>query len=194
MMLKRGFDILVSLAGVIVFAIPMGIIAILIRRGSSGEAIFRQRRIGLDGNPFVMLKFRTMRTGAEAYAKSPQSGQDPRLTRIGRFLRETSLDELPQLLNVLSGDMSIVGPRPLYEKQAERWNERQRRRLEVRPGLTGYAQAYGRGNMTHDQKLEIDVFYVENATFRMDMKVILRTFLQAFRGRDEVYEREGHNG
>ncbi|MBL7133238.1 MAG: sugar transferase [Phycisphaerae bacterium] len=193
-MLKRGFDILVSLADLIVFAVPMGIIAILIRRGSPGGAIFRQRRIGLDGNPFIMLKFRTMRIGADPYAKSPQSGQDPRLTRIGRFLRETSLDELPQLLNVLSGDMSIVGPRPLYEKQAERWNERQRRRLEVRPGLTGYAQAYGRGNMTHEQKLEIDVFYVENADFRLDMKIILRTFLQVFRRRDEVYEREGHNG
>ncbi len=194
MMLKRGFDIVVSLVALAVLAIPMGIIAILIRRGSPDGAIFRQRRIGLGGKPFITLKFRTMRTEADPYAQSPQSGKDPRLTRIGRFLRETSLDELPQLLNVLAGDMSVVGPRPLYEKQAQRWNERQRRRLEVRPGLTGYAQAYGRGNITHEQKIEIDVFYVENADFRLDMKIILRTLLQVFRRRDEVYEREGHNG
>lgn len=193
-MLKRGFDIVVSLVALVVFAIPMGIIAILIRRKSPDGAIFRQRRIGLDGKAFIMLKFLTMRSEADLYGQSPRSGKDPRLTRIGRFLRETSLDELPQLLNILAGDMSIVGPRPLYEKQAQRWNERQRRRLEVRPGLTGCAQVYGRGNITHEQKLEIDVFYVENADFRLDMKIILRTFLQVFRGRGEVYEREGHNG
>ncbi len=193
-MLKRGFDIVVSFVALVVFAIPMGIIAILIRRKSPDGAIFRQRRVGLDGKPFIMLKFLTMRAQADLYGQSPRSSKDPRLTRIGRFLRETSLDELPQLLNVLAGDMSIVGPRPLYEKQAQRWNERQRRRLEVQPGITGYAQVYGRGSITHDQKLEIDVFYVENADFRLDMKIILRTMLQVFRGRGEVYEREGHNG
>ena len=193
-MLKRGFDIVVSLVALTVLAIPMGIIAILIRRRSTGGAIFRQRRVGLNGRAFVMLKFRTMRTGADPYGRSPRSDQDPRLTRIGGFLRETSLDELPQLLNVLAGDMSIVGPRPLYEHQAAQWNERQRRRLEASPGLTGYAQIYGRGNMTHEEKLEIDVFYVENASFSLDMKIILRTLVQVFSRRGEVYEREGHGG
>jgi len=193
-MLKRGFDIVLSLIALVLLAIPMAIIAILIQRGSAGGAIFRQRRVGLGGKGFTLLKFRTMRTGADPYGRSPRSGSDPRLTRIGRFLRETSLDELPQLLNVLAGDMRIVGPRPLYEKQARRWNQRQRRRLEVKPGLTGYAQVYGRGGMTHDQKLEIDVFYVDSASFRLDMKIILRTLLQVFRRRGEVYEREGHGG
>ncbi len=140
-MLNRLVDILVALIVVAILCAGMLIIAALIRLESSGRAIFRQRRTGRGGKPFTMLKFRTMRSDVDAYGHSPHSADDPRLTRVGKFLRETSLDELPQLFNVLAGQMSLVGPRPLYERQAAQWSARQRRRLDVPPGITGYAQA-----------------------------------------------------
>lgn len=172
---KRVLDVLLSLLALLVLGVPMLLIALAIRLGSRGPAIFRQRRAGWRGRPFTMLKFRTMRAGADPYGGSPRSADDPRLTRLGRWLRETSLDELPQLLNVLAGQMSLVGPRPLYERQAARWDDRQRRRLDVRPGVTGYAQAYGRGSMTLEDKIEFDLYYVENVGLRLDAEVILRT-------------------
>lgn len=187
-MSKRVFDILASLAAFIVLAIPMLVIALLIRHGSPGPAIFRQRRAGWRGRPFSMLKFRTMRVDADAYGISPHGADDPRLTPIGRCLREKSLDELPQLFNVLGGSMSLVGPRPLYERQAELWDARQRRRLEVRPGLTGYAQVYGRAALTHEEKIELDVYYVDNRTFWLDMKLIFLTVRDVICGRSGVYE------
>jgi len=188
-MVKRVFDILVSLIVLLVWALPMLLIALLIRIGSPGPAIFKQRRAGLHGKPFTILKFRTMRSGVDPYGGSPHSGDDPRLTRLGRFLRETSLDELPQVLNVLAGQMSLVGPRPLYERQAELWDETQRRRLEVRPGVTGYAQAYGRGELTIEQKIEMDVHYVDNRSLWFDLRIILRTAGNLFRSSGEVYEK-----
>ncbi|MCP4378486.1 MAG: sugar transferase, partial [bacterium] len=156
-MVKRIFDILVSLLLLPLLLLPLLVIALIIRIESSGKAIFRQRRAGWRGKPFTMLKFRTMRIDVDPYASSPHGGDDPRLTRFGKFLRETSLDELPQLFNVIFGQMSLVGPRPLYERQAELWDDVQRRRLEVRPGITGYAQAYGRGQLTIEKKIEMDV-------------------------------------
>jgi len=188
-MAKRIFDIVFSGLALIFFAVPMLLIALAIRLGSRGGAIFRQTRAGRRGKPFVILKFRTMRTDAEPYGHSPHSPGDPRLTKLGRFLRESSLDELPQLWNVLKGEMSLVGPRPLYERQAAMWNDRQRRRLEVRPGVTGYAQVCGRGGMTHEQKLEMDVFYVENRSFRLDLKIIFLTLVRFFRKKDDIYEK-----
>jgi len=188
-MVKRVFDILVSLIVLLVWALPMLLIALLIRIGSPGPAIFKQRRAGLHGKPFTILKFRTMRSGVDPYGGSPHSGDDPRLTRLGRFLRETSLDELPQVLNVLAGQMSLVGPRPLYERQAELWDETQRRRLEARPGVTGYAQAYGRGELTIEQKIEMDVHYVDNRSLWFDLRIILRTAGNLFRSSGEVYEK-----
>jgi len=188
-MVKRAFDIVASLLGLALLGIPMLLVAAAIRAGSPGAAIFRQRRAGWRGRPFTMLKFRTMRADVDPYGGSPHSGEDPRLTKLGRWLREKSLDELPQLLNVLAGQMSLVGPRPLYERQAEQWNERQRRRLEVRPGLTGYAQVYGRAELTHEEKIEMDVEYVEKKSICLDLKIILKTFSSAFGGR-AVYEQQ----
>ncbi|HDZ21334.1 hypothetical protein LCGC14_0181030 [marine sediment metagenome] len=187
--MKRLLDILLSLIALIVLGPLLLVIAAMIRLGSKGPAIFRQSRIGRHGRSFTMLKFRTMRVGIDPYGRSPHGGDDPRLTRLGRWLRERSLDELPQLLNVLAGQMSLVGPRPLYERQAAKWNERQHKRLEVRPGLSGYAQAYGRAGLTHEEKIEMDVHYVENRSVWMDTKIVGRTIRNLLAGRSEdVYE------
>ncbi|HUT58616.1 MAG TPA: sugar transferase [Phycisphaerae bacterium] len=188
-MIKRGLDIVISLLAIVILAVPMFAIALVIRLGSRGAAVFRQRRVGRGGTPFTMFKFRTMRADADPYGSSPHSASDPRLTRFGRFLRQTSLDELPQLFNVLAGRMSLVGPRPLYERQAEQWTERQRRRLDVRPGLTGYAQVYGRGAVTHEEKIELDLYYVEHQSLWLDCRIILKTLLGAFTSPKGTYER-----
>jgi lipopolysaccharide/colanic/teichoic acid biosynthesis glycosyltransferase len=137
-----------------------------------------------------MLKFRTMRTDADPYGMSPTSGRDPRLTRLGRFLRETSLDELPQLLNILAGQMSLVGPRPLYERQAAQWDAEQRRRLDVKPGLTGYAQAYGRASLPIEDKIEMDLHYVDNRGWLMDLRIVFRTVANMFGSDKDVYEKQ----
>ncbi|MGC9454504.1 MAG: sugar transferase [Phycisphaerae bacterium] len=189
-MLKRLIDILGSLVGLLVFGPMMLALALEIRRDSPGAALFRQRRAGRGGRAFTMLKFRTMRTDADPYGASPHSGEDPRLTRLGRRLRESSLDELPQLLNVLAGQMSLVGPRPLYERQAEQWDARQRRRLDVRPGITGYAQAYGRAELPIEDKIEMDLYYVENQSLPLDIRILLKTVMDVGGGRGEVYERQ----
>ncbi|UCF00180.1 MAG: sugar transferase, partial [Planctomycetota bacterium] len=138
--------------------------------------------------PFVFYKFRTMKIDVDPFGPSPKSGDDPRLTKVGKFLREYSLDELPQLFNVLKGDMSIVGPRPLYASQAAEWNQRQKKRLLVKPGLTGLAQISGRGELTREEKLELDVKYVETATILTDIKIILTTVAQVFQ-RKSIYEK-----
>jgi lipopolysaccharide/colanic/teichoic acid biosynthesis glycosyltransferase len=175
--LKRRIDAYVALVGV-VFAAPLFLVLmVMIRRDSPGPAIFRQRRAGRHGCPFTFFKFRTMRTDADPFGDSPDSGGDPRLTRVGRRLRESSLDELPQLVNVLRGDMSLVGPRPLYVQQIAEWNERQRDRLLVKPGLTGLAQINGRGAITIEEKLEWDVRYVETASLRNDLAILWHTAL-----------------
>jgi lipopolysaccharide/colanic/teichoic acid biosynthesis glycosyltransferase len=145
----------------------------LIRIDSPGPVLFRQERAGRGMRPFTVYKFRTMRADADPYDVSPMGREDARLTRLGRWLREMTLDELPQLWNVLRGDMSLVGPRPLYMSQARQFNERERRRLEVSPGLTGLAQVLGRGEIPHEEKLEIDVQYVEQWSLRLDLKIIL---------------------
>jgi undecaprenyl phosphate N,N'-diacetylbacillosamine 1-phosphate transferase len=124
----------------------------------------------------------------DPFGPSPKSGEDRRLTKVGKFLRECSLDELPQLFNILKGDMSIVGPRPLYISQIPEWNERQKKRLLVKPGLTGLAQIGGRAELTREEKLELDVEYVETATFLADIKIILATITHVFR-RKSVYEK-----
>ena len=138
--LKRAFDLLVSGLMLVILSPLLAGVAVAIRLTSRGPAIFRQERAGQNGRPFTFYKFRTMRLEADPFGPSPKSGDDPRLTRVGRFLRESSLDELPQLVNILRGDMSLVGPRPLYVSQMAEWNERQRKRLLVKPGLTGLAQ------------------------------------------------------
>lgn len=188
--MKRAMDILLSAVGLAVLAVPLGVIAWLVRLSSPGPAIFAQRRAGFGGRPFTMYKFRSMRTNADPYGCSPRGGDDPRMTKVGRFLRETSLDELPQLWNVLRGDMSLVGPRPLYERQAAEWTPRQRGRLDVRPGLTGYAQAMGRGELPIEDKIEMDLYYVQNQSLRLDVKILLQTVLNAASGQQDVYEKQ----
>jgi len=185
---KRVLDISISLPAMVVLSPVLAVIAIAIKVSSKGPAIFRQERAGKDGKPFVFYKFRTMATDIDPFGPSPKSSEDLRLTKVGRSLREYSLDELPQLFNVLKGDMSIVGPRPLYISQMAEWNERQKKRLLVKPGLTGLAQIQGRGELTREEKLELDVKYVETASFLVDIKIILATIAQVFR-RKNIYEK-----
>lgn len=186
--LKRGFDILVCLSALAVIWPILAAIAIIIKLESKGPAIFRQQRAGKDGKPFTFYKFRTMRIDADPFGPSPKSREDPRLTRVGRILREYSLDELPQLVNILRGDMSVVGPRPLYLSQVSEWSERQRRRLLVKPGLTGLAQVSGRAQLTREDKLELDIQYVETASFLTDMRIMLATTAYIL-SRKGVYEK-----
>ena len=185
---KRTVDIVISLPAEVILLPVLAAIGIAIKLSGKGSVIFKQERVGKDGKPFVFYKFRTMKIDVDPFGPSPKSGDDPRLTRIGRFLREYSLDELPQLFNVLKGDMSIVGPRPLYVSQMTEWDERQKKRLLVKPGLTGLAQIEGRGELTREEKLELDVKYVETASFWLDIKIILATITQVFRRRS-IYEK-----
>jgi len=185
---KRGLDVVVSATALAAGWPVLAAIAILIRRESPGPAIFRQERAGRGMKPFTMYKFRTMRAGGDPFGASPASPEDPRLTPIGRRLRESSLDELPQLWNVLRGDMSLVGPRPLYMGQAREFTERERRRLEVRPGLTGLAQIQGRGEIPHKEKLQIDVQYVERQSLGLDLAILWRSFARLL-VRKDVYQK-----
>jgi len=163
------------------------VIVVAIRLSSRGPAIFAQERAGKHGRPFTCYKFRTMKLDAEPFGPSPKSGADPRLTGIGTWLREYSLDELPQLANIVKGDMSLVGPRPLYISQIAEWDERQQKRLLVKPGLTGLAQISGRGRLTREEKLELDVTYVERRSVRLDGRILVATVAQVL-GRRDVYE------
>ncbi len=185
---KRILDILISLLATVILLPVITVIAVAIKISDKGPVIFKQERAGKDGKPFTFYKFRTMKVDVDPFGSSPKSGDDPRLTRIGKFLREYSLDELPQLFNVLKGDMSIVGPRPLYVSQMSEWNERQKKRLLVKPGLTGLAQISGRGELTREEKLELDVKYIETVSFWGDIKIILMTAIQVFR-RKSIYEK-----
>ena len=186
--LKRGLDILVAASALIVLCPFLVAIGLIMRLSSKGPAVFKQERAGKNGKPFVFYKFRTMRADVDPFGPSPKLGDDPRLTKVGKFLREYSLDELPQLLNILKGDMSVVGPRPLYLSQIPEWNDRQRERLRVKPGLTGLAQVSGRGRITKEEKLELDVKYVETASFLRDVRIVLATITRVF-GRKDIYEK-----
>jgi len=182
--IKRTMDVVGAVVGLAVGSPILAVVALLVRLGSPGPVLFRQERAGRAMKPFTMVKFRTMRADADPFGVSPREARDPRLTRVGRFLRETSLDELPQLWNVLRGDMSLVGPRPLYMSQAREFTQRQRRRLEVRPGMTGLAQTRGRGEISHEEKLELDVQYVEKQSVRLDLRILRRTAGRLFRRKD----------
>jgi len=185
---KRGLDIFIAISTMVILCPVLVAIGIIIRFSSKGPAIFKQQRAGKNGKPFVFYKFRTMTLDVDPFGPSPKSGQDPRLTKVGKFLRECSLDELPQFFNVLKGDMSIVGPRPLYISQIPEWNERQKKRLLVKPGLTGLAQIGGRAELTREEKLELDVKYVETAGLLTDIRIMLATITHLFR-RKRIYEK-----
>ena len=185
---KRGIDIIISLLGLIILSPILAVIAIVIKLGSKGPVIFKQQRAGKAGQAFVFYKFRTMKQDVDPFGPSPKSGQDTRLIKVGRFLREYSLDELPQFFNVLRGDMSLIGPRPLYLSQIPEWNERQKKRLLVRPGLTGLAQIRGRGALTQEEKLELDVQYVETMGFLADIRIVIATVFRVL-GHKGIYEK-----
>jgi lipopolysaccharide/colanic/teichoic acid biosynthesis glycosyltransferase len=187
--MKRFFDILLILPAMMLLSPVFIVIMVAIKLSSKGPAIFKQERAGKNGRPFIFYKFRTMRTEVDPFGPSPKAADDSRLTKAGKLLREYSLDELPQLFNILKGDMSIIGPRPLYVSQMAEWDERQKKRLLVKPGLTGLAQISGRGELTREEKLELDVKYVETAGFLTDIKIILATIAQVF-GRKNIYEKK----
>ena len=154
----------------------LALAAIAIRFESRGAVFYRQRRVGRDGEPFDLWKLRTMVPGAETMGDGIYVIEgDPRITRVGRLLRRFSLDELPNLLNVLKGEMAIVGPRPTVQEQVDRYTERQRRRLEVKPGITGWAQVNGRTSLSWPERIELDVWYVDHRSLRLDLRILART-------------------
>lgn len=187
-LIKRGLDIIISLSTLIIFWPILVFIAIAIKVSSKGPAVFKQQRAGKNGNSFIFYKFRTMKVDVDSFGPSPKSDKDSRLTKAGKILREHSLDELPQLFNILKGDMSVVGPRPLYLSQIPEWSERQKKRLLVKPGLTGLAQISGRGEITSEEKLELDVKYVETVSFSADVRIVLATIAYVF-SRKGIYEK-----
>ena len=157
--------------------------AIAIKLEDRGPVLYRQTRVGKGGHDFELLKLRTMVVGAETQGAGYAVNQgDSRITRVGAFLRRTSIDELPQLLNVVRGEMSLIGPRPTLRYQVERYDERQRRRLEVKPGITGWAQIHGRAELSWPERIELDVWYVEHRSPRTDLLILLRTPLALFGG------------
>ncbi|MBX3315011.1 MAG: sugar transferase [Actinobacteria bacterium] len=180
--MKRSVDIVASAVSLAVAAVPMAILAALVRRDVGTPVLFRQTRPGRDARPFDLIKFRTMRHG--------EGDDEERLTDLGRFLRSTSLDELPELWNVLRGDMSLVGPRPLLTRYLPLYSPRQARRHEVRPGLTGLAQVEGRNALDWEERFELDVRYVDTWSFFGDVTIIVRTVWSVLR-RDGI-SAEGH--
>jgi lipopolysaccharide/colanic/teichoic acid biosynthesis glycosyltransferase len=174
--LRRLFDILVS-ATVLALTSPIVALAILaIRLESKGHSIYRQHRVGKDGAPFDVLKLRTMVSGAEKMgAGLAVDDGDSRITRVGALLRRTSIDELPNLVNVLKGEMSIIGPRPTVPVQVAQYTDRQRGRLALKPGITGWAQVNGRASLPWPKRIELDLFYVEHATVALDLKILWLT-------------------
>ena len=171
--MRRLFDIAVAATALVVTSPLLAVAALAVKARIGGPALFRQKRTGLDGRTFTILKFRTMR---EAYGPDGEPLPDgARLTKLGKLLRDLSIDELPNLVNVLRGDMAIIGPRPLIEDYRDLYSNRQWRRHEVRPGITGWAQVNGRNALSWDEKFELDVWYVENRTWRVDAAILLRT-------------------
>jgi lipopolysaccharide/colanic/teichoic acid biosynthesis glycosyltransferase len=175
-MIRRGIDVVVSSLALLLSAPALALAALAIRRESPGRVIYRQRRIGLDGRPFDVLKLRTMVPGAEHIGPGLAINEnDSRITRVGARLRRTSLDELPNLVNVLRGEMSLIGPRPTLPVQVEQYTERQRGRLAIRPGITGWAQVNGRASLPWSERIELDLYYIEHRSPALDLKILRRT-------------------
>lgn len=170
---KRAFDFAAALLGLVVSAPLLLLVAVVVRVGLGTPVLFRQARPGLGGRPFVILKFRTMTDVRDEEGRLRPDAE--RLTRLGRFLRSTSMDEMPELWNVLRGDMSLVGPRPLLMAYLERFTPEQARRHEVRPGITGWAQVNGRNALTWEDKFRLDTWYVDNVAFLLDLRILALT-------------------
>ncbi|WP_252090551.1 sugar transferase [Pseudomonas sp. MWU13-3659] len=172
-MLKRLFDVVAASLGLLILSPVIAIVALLIRRRLGSPVLFRQVRPGLDGKPFEMVKFRTMRDAMDSQGNPLPD--DQRMTPFGTFLRSSSLDELPELWNVIKGDMSLVGPRPLLMEYVPLYDDEQVRRHEVRPGVTGWAQINGRNALSWEEKFKLDVWYVDNRSLWLDLKIIFLT-------------------
>ncbi len=186
--MKRLVDLIVSISALLL-ALPLfGLVAAAIRMNMGSPVFFRHKRPGLNGRPFFLLKFRTMST--EHDEKGRLLPGHRRLTRLGRLLRSLSLDELPQLINVLRGDMSLVGPRPLLMEYLELYTPEQKRRQEVKPGITGWAQVNGRNALTWEDKFALDVWYVDHRSFRLDLKILWMTLVKVF-SREGILTDEG---
>jgi lipopolysaccharide/colanic/teichoic acid biosynthesis glycosyltransferase len=187
---RRAVDIVVS-GAVLVLTAPLLLAAMVaVRLESPGPVLYRQRRSGLHGHPFDVLKLRTMVTGAENIGAGLAINEDdPRITRVGRLLRRTSLDELPNLINVLRGEMSLIGPRPTLPVQVEQYTERQRGRLAIKPGITGWAQVNGRASLPWPERIELDLYYIEHRSLALDMKILRRSVAMVLGG-EGVYKGE----
>jgi lipopolysaccharide/colanic/teichoic acid biosynthesis glycosyltransferase len=173
---SRALDLLVASLALVPAGPLLAVAAILIKLESRGPVFYRQRRVGRAGQPFDLWKLRTMVPGAEAMGAGIYVVEgDARITRVGRLLRRFSLDELPNLVNVLKGEMAIVGPRPTVQEQVDRYTDRQLRRLEVKPGITGWAQVNGRASLPWPERIELDVWYVEHRSLRLDLRILART-------------------
>ena len=184
---KRLFDVIFSIIALVLLAVPMALIILLIKIESPGPAIFVHNRFGKNGRPLPLLKFRSMHLNAEQMIEifTPEQKEeweqnfkledDPSITRIGSFLRRTSLDELPQFINILKGELSLVGPRPIVEEELDRYGSEKEKFLSVTPGLTGYWQAYARSSCTYEQRMEMELYYVDHANFWWDIKIMLAT-------------------
>jgi undecaprenyl phosphate N,N'-diacetylbacillosamine 1-phosphate transferase len=190
---KRLLDILVGLIALPFVLIIIAILAPIIKHEDAGPVFYNAPRVGKDGVDFKMYKLRSMRVNAPDLVMEDGStyngADDPRMTKIGAFMRKTSLDEMPQFLNVLKGDMSVVGPRPDLRRETERYEGEEGLKLKVKPGITGYAAVYGRNSLPWKQRLKLDVYYVKNVTFLLDVKVFFRTFATVF-AQEGIYVEE----
>ena len=192
--LKRVIDILLSLIGLVLLAVPFAIIALVIKLDSKGSVFFRQERVGKDGRSFKVWKFRTMVVGAVRKGLGYNVAKDDsRITRVGALLRNWGLDELPQLINVLVGNMSLVGPRPTLRYQVEHYDDFQRRRLQVKPGITSLAVVSGRNALSWKERIELDVWYVEHWSLWLDIKILFRTLWTVLVTHEGLYGEDGVN-
>lgn len=188
--IKRGLDIIFSLIFLIIGGIFLILVGLIIKIDSPGPVLFKQERLGLDGKVFKIYKFRSMCQGAEKKGTGVYSLKgDPRVTRVGRFIRATSIDELPQLINILKGEMSFIGPRPTltyHPWKLEEYTDEQKKRFTVRPGVTGLAQINGRKDIPWDERIIYDVEYVNNLRFTLDLKILLNTIVKVLKMSDNV--------
>ena len=181
--MNRALDVAIAGTGLALASPVLALAALAVKLEDRGPVLFRQTRVGKDGENFELLKLRTMVVGAESKGAGYAVDKgDSRITRVGRLLRRTSIDELPQLWNVVRGEMSLIGPRPTLRYQVERYDERQRRRLDVLPGITGWAQIHGRASLSWDERIELDVWYVDHRSPLTDVLILLRTPFALFGG------------